>query len=76
MLPGLYQMLRSASFVSSESLKADLKQFSSDQGHSAGRAMALCRWALTGAMTVGIQAYLSSPDSKGFSHYSTVTLLW
>ena len=50
MLPGLYQMLRSASFVSSESLKADLKQFSSDQGYPHGRVISACRYAITGGL--------------------------
>ena len=50
MLPDLYQVLRSASFVSSESLKTDLKQFSSDQGHPHGQVISACRWAITGGL--------------------------
>ena len=74
MLPDLYQVLRSASFVSSESLKAHLKQFSSDQGHSAGHIMALCRWALTGAMTVRIPLF-SMCSTHVVKHNRAVVLL-
>ena len=49
-LPDMYQALGSASFISTESLKAHLKQFSLDQGHPHGQVIAVCRWAITGGL--------------------------
>ena len=43
-LPDLYQALGSASFISTESLKAHLKQFSLDQGHPYGQVVLGNHW--------------------------------